>query len=135
MAVTQAKSSFGFGLKREGVLIAEVVSLGNVSLKLDMKEVTHDASPGGWKERIGTLLDGGDIPAGLNFLPGNAEHVNLRTDMTSRTLRTFQVVGPSALFTWTVTAQVSGYELGELTPDGSLEVNITLSVSGQPTFA
>lgn len=135
MAATQAKAAFGYRFKRAGVDLAEVVALGGVSLKLDTKEVTHDASPGGWDEHIGTLLRGGDVPLTLNFLPADAGHIALRTDMTSRTTNSYAIAGPSALFTWTVTAQVVAYELGELTPDGSLEITVTLKITGQPTFA
>lgn len=135
MAATVGKAAFGYRFKRAGVDIAEVTAVGDVDLKLDMIEMTHDASPGGWKERIATLLDAGDIPVKLNFLAGDAGHIALRTDMTSRTPNTYSIVGPAAIFTWTLPGQISGYKLGELNPAGKLEVNVVLSVSGQPTFA
>lgn len=142
---TAAKSSFGTFLKLGNgatsetfATIAEVRDIKGPKMKLDTEEVTSHDSTDGWVERIGTLLDGGEITFDINWLPGNATQsfsAGLLKDMVGRTLRNFQLVVPAAAtLTWTIPALVTGFE-PDLPVKGRQGASITLTLTGKPTLA
>lgn len=118
--------------------IAEVKDISGPALKLNTVEVTNHSSTDGWKEHVGTLLEGGEVSFAVNWLPADVTHSNsagLLKDLAARTKRNFQIVFPSASpTTWSLTALVTG-----LTPnapvDGALGASITLLITGKPTLA
>src|SRR5579871_2465717 len=94
--------------------IAEVMKIEGLDLKQDTKEATSHSSPGFFKERIGTLLDGGSIKAEVNFLPQNATQSysgGVLRDMVNRTRRNFKIVftDPGAT-TWIAPCYVTGFK-------------------------
>lgn len=117
--------------------IAEVKEIGGPSLELETVDVTSHTSPGGWREFVGTLLNGGEVELTLNFVPTEGTHDNstgLLADMTARTRRNFQMVFPDVgATTWAFTAFVTGFEPSAAV-DGSLDAEVTLQVTGQPTL-
>ena len=117
--------------------IAEVMDISGPSLTLNTAEVTsHDS--GGWKETIGTILEGGEVSFDINFVPTNATHSEgsgLIADMLARTVRNFQIVFPdSGSTTWEFAALVTGFEPGAPV-DGALTASVTLEITGEPTLA
>lgn len=145
MTESAAVSSFGTLLKigdggdpETFTTIAEVQDTSGPSLELGTEETTHHTSPGGWKERVGTLLDAGEVSFDLNFLPTHATHnptTGLIADMVNRVKRNFQLVFPDAgSTTWSFTALVTGFEPDEPV-EGKLTASVTLEVTGQPTLA
>ena len=142
---TAAKSSFGTYLKigdggtsETFATIAEVQDIKGPKLSLDVEEVTSHDSTDGWVERIGTLLDGGEITFDVNWLPANATQslsAGLLKDMVGRTKRNFQLVVPAAAsLTWTIPALVTNFE-PDLPVKGKQGASITLTVAGKPTLA
>lgn len=118
--------------------IAELRDIKGPNLKLNTTEVTPHTSTDGWKEHIGTLLEGGEVTFDVNWLPADATHsfsAGLVKDMVGRTKRNFQIVFPSASpTTWSFTALVTG--VGPSAPvDGVLAASITLLITGKPTLA
>lgn len=142
--MTDAYSSFGTLLKvGDGeaspsfTTIAEVQDIGGPSFELGTEEVTHHQSPGGWREKIGTLLDGGEITFDVNFLPGNAtqDHESgLVYLMVNKLTRNFRLYFADADDTvWNCPALVTGVEPNNPV-EGKADASITLTVNGQPEF-
>jgi len=135
-----AISSFGTLLQRgDGAspetftTIAEVKDITPPSLELGTEEVTSHGSPDGWREYVGTLLDGGEVEFELNFIPTDAGHQALISDMQNRVNRNFKIVFPDGS-TWSFTALVTKFE-PDAPVEGVLTASVTLKVTGKPTFA
>lgn len=142
---TAAKSSFGTYLKLgDGgatevfATIAEVQDIKGPKLKLSTEDVTSHDSTDGWVEKIGTLLEGGDVTFDVNWLPAAATQsfsAGLLKDMVGRTRRNFQLVVPAAAsLTWAFAAYVTEFE-PELRVKGAQKASIKLEISGKPTLA
>lgn len=117
--------------------IAEVRDIEGPGLKLETKEVTsHDS--GGWREYIGTLLEGGEVSFELNFIPTNATQsysAGLIEDMVNRTKRNFQIIwSDTGNTTWAFTALVAEFNPSAGVED-ELMAEVTLQITGAPTLA
>jgi predicted secreted protein len=133
-------SAFGTILKRgDGggpevfATVGQVRSFGGPTLSLDTIDVTSHDSAGGWREFIASLLDAGEVTLEIIWDPDMTTHVGLRTDMTSKIRRNFQLIFPDATATqWDFPAYVTGMSpTAEV--DGALVATITLK-SGTPTL-
>lgn len=135
--MSNAIGSYGVTLTRNGNTIAELTSIGSPALKLDTKEVTNHQSANSYREYIGTLLDGGEVSISGNFIASDTNgQIGLIDDMNNKTLQSFVITFPAAITaTWTFSALVTAFEMGEMTPDGSIEFSATLKISGKPTLA
>lgn len=143
---TEAISSFGIQLKlgdgatptESFTTIAEVKDTKPPALKQATEEVTNHGSTGGWREFVGTLLEGGEVTFTLNFVPTDATQgysTGLIADLVNKTLRNFQLIFPDAgSTTWAFAAHVTGFE-PDAKVEGALEADVTLEISGQPTLA
>lgn len=134
---TAAKAAFGTTLARNGSIIAELTNIGSPKLSLDTQEVTSHQSANSYKEYIGTLLDGGEAAIEGNFIPSDTDgQVGLITDMEAKTVQSFVITFPPAILaTWTFTALVTAFEVGDTPVDGVLTFSATLKISGKPTLA
>lgn len=134
---TAAKAAFGTTLARDGNNIAELTSIGAPKLSLDTQEVTSHQSSSGYKEYIGTLLDGGEVVIEGNFISSDSDgQIGLITDMEAKTVQDFVITFPTAITaTWTFTALVTAFEIGDMATDGTLTFSATLKISGKPTLA
>lgn len=118
--------------------IAEVSNISGPGLSLDTTEVTTHSSSGAWKERIATLLDGGEVTFDIFFAPTGATHSQtsgVLKDMKNRTKRNFKLVFPNAGATeWIFPAYVTAFSIDEPV-DGALTASVTLTIAGAPTLA
>lgn len=117
--------------------IAEVNTIGGPGLSLDPIEITHHESPNAWKERVGGLLDGGEVSLDVNFLPTEFTQAgdsagSLLYAMVNRLVTNFELVWPDAT-TWSFPALVTGFEPNAPVED-KLGASITLTISGEPTI-
>lgn len=142
---SSAVSSFGTLLKigdgasaETFTTIAEVQNITGPALSLETIEVTNHSSTEGWKERVGGLLDGGEVAFDVNFLPTNATHsfsAGLIKDMVGRTKRNFKIVFPDgSSTTWSFTALVSKFQ-PKAPVNGQLSASVSLMITGKPTLA
>jgi predicted secreted protein len=117
--------------------ISEVTDLAGPNMSLAALVATsHDSA--GWAEKIGGILDAGQVTFTVNFKPTHATHSytqGLIKDMKDRTLRNFKLVfTDSGNTTWSFAALVTAFEPAEPV-DEKLSANITLDISGLPTLA
>ncbi len=115
--------------------IAEVTDIGGPELALEIAEVTSHSSTGGWKEKIGALLDGGQVSLSINYIPTNVTHNatgGLIRDMVARNVRNFTLTFPNSTV-WAFSALVVGFSPTEPI-DNALTADVTLEITGVPTL-
>jgi len=112
--------------------IAKVTNIGGPSLSLDTGDTTDHDSVDGWEEVMATILRSGEVSLELSFLPGNAGHKGLISDMTNRVLRNFKIVFPDTdTTTWSFSGFVVGFD-PSAPHDNKLEATVTIKPSGKP---
>lgn len=113
--------------------IAEITNIGGPGLARDTYETTTHGSPGGWRQFIGGLKDGGEVSADVNYHP--SEHDALVADFDDTGARTYQVVFPDPeSTTWTFQAILTGFE-PSAPHDDKLTASLAWKVSGKPTIS
>lgn len=134
---TAAKAAYGVILTRNTKPIAELTSIGSPKLSLETADVTSHQSANSYREYIGTLLDGGEVAIEGNFISGDTDgQIGLIADMNAKTLQSFVITFPTAITaTWTFSALVTAFEIGDMAVDGTLTFSATLKVTGKPTLA
>lgn len=116
--------------------VAQVFNIGGPSLQQDALDVTDHSSPNGWKEFIGGLKDGGEVPLELNYDPSDATHdhlTGLEKELADGTKKNYRIEFPDAT-TITFAALVTAFEPSANVAE-KLTASATLKVSGAPTWA
>lgn len=145
--VTEARIGLGFHVSRgDGASpevftdVAEVIDLSPPSMTKDQVEATHTDSPGGFREFIPGLKDGGEFSLTMNFLPNNATQGNasggvLNDFLNETTTRNWRIQFPgSPSMYWTFKASVIGFE--PATPiDDRMTAVVSFKVAGAPTIS
>jgi len=138
---SEAVAAMGTYLRRNGVEIAEVVTIGGPSFEAETIEVTHLRSPGMWKEYIGSLKDGGELTFDLNFLlddPSHSAATGLLSQWNSDGVPArdeWEIVFPNdAATVWLFNGFQTGFEVTAETGD-KLAASVTIQISGKPTLA
>ena len=119
--------------------VAEVTNISGPGLSLEAVDVTSHGSAGAFREKVGGLLDGGEITLDINFVPTGATHKKavggLLYNMTQRTVNNYQLQFPDVGATkWIFPALVTGFT-PENPVEGKLGASVTLTVAGEPTLA
>jgi predicted secreted protein len=137
MATSVATAGFGTLLKAGNgasaevfTALAEVKSIRGPELLAEIVDITHMSSPGGYREKLATLLDTGPITFDVNFLPGTAAQKVISTDLAAKTKRNFKLeFTDTGVTTWAF----SGYYTS-LSPsaeiDGVLSASVEVTVTG-----
>ncbi|MGW2548226.1 phage tail tube protein [Kitasatospora sp. NPDC001574] len=113
--------------------IAEITNVGGPGMSRDTYDSTTHGSPGGWREFVGGLKDGGEVSADANLIPG--VHGALAADFDDDAPRSYQLVFPDPSHTtWTFEAILTGFE-SSAPHDGLLTASLTWKVSGKPVLA
>lgn len=118
--------------------LVQVVSFGLPSNSTDRVETTHLKSPGRRREYTSGLIDGGEVSVTLNFRPGSDTDILLAAAQVAGDERAVRFNVPqlgTPAWSYTTTAIVTGYDLGEVTADGKMEAEVTLSITGDVTSA
>ena len=81
--------------------IGEVRSISGPSMETDEIDVTthSSAAAGAFREFILGLIDAGSVEFDINYVPGDATHISLRTSFLARSLKNYQCVLPGAVQT------------------------------------
>jgi predicted secreted protein len=141
---TQATSGFGTLLQRGDAgapevfaTIAEVKNITALNLTIETLDATSHSSTGGYREWLPSFKDAGEVTAEMNFVPGDPNQnpdTGLISDFDNRTLRNFRLVFPDiAATTVQVAAYVTGFQINAPI-DGILSANLTLRITGAPTW-
>lgn len=142
MAETNATAGFGTLLKvGDGsgnyTVLAEVKDITGPGFTHETEEVTHHQSPGRFKEKIATLIDGGEVTFNMNYIMQNATQsisAGLAKDLIDHTLRNIKIIFSDAGSTeWILPCFVTGWE--PRMPVGSVfDCSVTLEVARQPSL-
>ncbi len=113
--------------------IAEVKSIdgpGGQANEIDVTDLSSTA-----KEFALGLQDEGDITLDINYIPGNTQHAQLRSDRAAGTSRNYRITfTDSPATTWTFAAYVKGFSISNAV-DNITGASVTLRVSGSITEA
>jgi predicted secreted protein len=143
--MSDAVSGFGTFLQRgDGAgpevftTIAEVKDITGPGLSADIVEVTNHSSIGAFKEKLSTLLDGGEVTFDVNFLPGNATQDatdGLLSAYMARSKDNYKLIWPTVGDDQVAfKAQVTGFE-PTAPVEEALTASVTLTLTGPPTFS
>ncbi|MFO8014746.1 MAG: phage tail tube protein [Phycisphaerae bacterium] len=128
-----AESAHVMSLKRGATEIADVTRITGPGLALETADIS--ALDSDWRERLATILDGGEVTFDLAYDPDDADHVQIVSDLTAKTKTTWHVYldAGGGAEDWSFEAYVTGFE-----PTGSageaLTASATLSVDGAVTI-
>jgi hypothetical protein len=119
--------------------VTEITKLDGPSAKVDMKEATNMSSPPNSqgrpvKEVIPGAEDPGTITAEFSWVPGNAQHAGIFSDMHGGVLRNWKIVMPAQIGK---SFSCAGYvsEFGPSYPvDDRIVGKISIEVSGPVAF-
>lgn len=127
-------AAFGTQLQKGSTPIAEVTNITGPGLSVDTIDVTSHDSADGYEELVAGIIRSGEVTLDLNFMPANATHKALVTDLASRQANTYSLVFPdTAQTTWSFSALVTGFSPGA-PYDGKLSASVTLKLTGKPTL-
>jgi len=133
---TQASAAFGTSLKIGSNVIPELTNITDVGAGFNTVDVSAHDGASGFGSKIPTLLDGGTYRATFNYVPGNAQHIALRTAMLNRTSTAFTITWPTTGSpTVTFNAFVTNYRIPGAPVNGQLQLNVDLSVDGAVVFS
>ena len=129
----------GSGPPEVFTIVAEVVSISGVNITAGIVDTTTLDSPNRYEEAVSTLIRTGETELGLNFDPNpitGVTHKQFITDMEGEAQHSFRITFSDTPGTaWTVSAIVTGFNIGDISPESKLEATATLKVSGQPTYS
>lgn len=113
--------------------IAEVTSLTGPDESSTDIDVTHMESPGGYRETISALKDGGSLNLSLNFLPADANQQGLRTDLAAGTRRNYRIIWSNiAATTYQFAGRVTSFSVSA-SLDDKLSATATIKITGDIT--
>jgi predicted secreted protein len=114
-------------------VVAEITNLTPPAPSRDSVDATHEQSPGGWREFIPGLADGGEVSFEINYDPGSADAAAFLAEFNaqgSAAVKNRQVLFPDGSY-WQFAAFLTGLE-SEAPIDDKLAATVTLKVTGQP---
>jgi hypothetical protein len=146
MPATAANIGYGTFLQRgDGgapetfTTVIEVLKLEGPNAKVDMKDAFNMSSPANSQGRpVKEVIPGGEDPGTItcefSWVPGNAQHAGIFSDLHGGVLRNWKIVLPAALGK---TFSFAGYvsEFGPVYPvDDKITGKIAIELSGPVTF-
>lgn len=117
-------------------LLSEVRSVGFPQDETDEHEVTHLNSPDRYKEFIQGLIDAGEFPATLNYVPGGATDLLLTAAKATGSTRKARIVVPdetgtgAADWNFTFSVFVKKYAPDNMEPNAPITATANFRVTG-----
>ena len=127
--MSSAKKVYGTLFKKGSTTQAEVTAINDAGPEADMLDVTSLDSSSGTREYIAGLINSGEFSVELNFIPGNATHATIQSDLKAGTSGTYSLTWTGSGETWTFTALVKSFKVGGGVSD-KLTGNATFQISG-----
>ncbi len=109
---------------------AEITNANPPQYTRDAIDATHHASPNGFREYIAGMMDGGEVPLEINFVPSATDPYLAAMQAGLGQFRITFNNGVTCTFFAIVTAYSPDTPL-----DGKMSAGITLKVSGRPVWA
>lgn len=120
--------------------IAEIVSIEPADATTEEVDFTNQDSVGWRKEFKPTWIDGGEVTAVCNYIPGDATQEAARDDRDAHTIRNWRILicEPVAdVIDQHITFQgfVKTYKLDTISPSDPMRLTIVVRVTGPETWA
>lgn len=112
--------------------IQEVTDINPGNDTVDLIDATHMASPGRRREFVAGLVDGGDLSVEVNFVPGSASDILIRTYLSTGASENHRITFPNNARV-TVAGIITGYDR-QAPIDGKMAATITVKRSGAETW-
>ncbi|WP_028472966.1 phage tail tube protein [Nocardioides alkalitolerans] len=109
-------------------VIAGVTNIGAPGLSRETLDVSGHDSPGGYREHLGGLKDGGEISLDVNYKP--SAHDLLVADLDDEEARRYKLIYPEGT-EWAVDLILTAFE-ATAPFDDKLTASLTYKVSGKP---
>lgn len=131
---TTAYGTLGTTLTWNGNAVAYRLEIGGVNMTAREAEITNHDSPDRAAEYITTILEGGTVSLRGLFKASDANgQIALKNDCETGTAREAVITYPDGT-TWTFDALVTQFGTGDATPEGVLEFNAALRITGKPVL-
>jgi len=115
--------------------IAEVADIGGPSFSRDSIDTTNHDSPGGYKEGLPGLRDGGEVTFSINFMPENETHIAAIAQFDDDEVHNWQLVYPiTPAKQWNFKGYITKFDTKAPVGD-KLSADMTVKVSGKPVLA
>jgi hypothetical protein len=135
--MSNAVISDGTILTIGGASVAEITEINGISIKSDFADVTTLTSANFFKEKLPTLMEADAVS-----LKGNYDYTNttgqaaMLTSMLAKSSLACVVTFPSATgTTWTFTAYVANFKVGDVKVGGPISFEASLQITGKPVLA
>lgn len=116
-------------------VIPGVTNLSGPTLGGEFIDVTHHSSAGGYREKIPSFKEAGQVTFDLLYDDSETKHQALLTDYENRTLRNFTITLPTTGGEiWSFAAYVTSFEL-QASIDDAIKASVTLELTGAVTRA
>lgn len=135
-ATNKATRSLGTKLSKGEADIGGLTSIGGIEITADTIDVTTLESDGGYREFIGTFKDGGEVPIEGFFNPDTESgQVALQTSLDAGLAEEYKIVFPTTpKAEWAFQGVVTGFKVGDVDVDGTINFGATIKVSGKPVL-
>lgn len=132
----QATRASGTKLTKGTDSIAGLTSIGGIEITAETLDVTALDSEGGYGEFIGGRKDGGEVPIEGFFNPDTASgQVALQTSLDSGLAEDYKISFPTTpKAEWAFKGVVTGFKVGDVDVDGTINFGATIKVSGKPVL-
>lgn len=113
--------------------IGEVIEITPPNPSRDSVETTHTSNADRFRTFIPGMIDGGEMTAEINYVPGSTADDNLQTDLNASSVKNYKVLfasGESII----VPAFITGIEPG-VPIDDRMTASVTFKVAGKPTYS
>lgn len=148
MADSDARTGFGaliqkgtgIGSPQDYVTVLGIKSISGPSITRDTHDTTVMTSPGGWREFIGGLKDGGEVSFTANWLPRDESQTDLASEFDKDSCESrsdWRIVVPACPGEPEVYLEFQGILTGqniEIPMDDLMGFDGTIKVSGRPTL-
>lgn len=116
--------------------IAGLTSIGGIEITADTIDVTPLDSDGGYREFIGGFKDGGEVPIEGFFNPATESgQVAFQDSLDSGLAEDYKIIFPTTpKAEWAFKGVVTGFKVGDVDVDGTINFGATIKVSGKPVL-
>ena len=133
--MSKATRALGTKLSKGESKIAGLTSIGGVEITADTIDTTTLDSDGGYREFIGAFKDAGEVPIEGFFDPENTGQMDMQDALDAGTAEDYKIEFPTKpKATWAFKGVVTGFKVGDVDVDGTINFGATIKISGKPTL-